>query len=173
MKTIKSLFSGALITLLCLFVNATTSNAQSSTNDFRRIKTIQTIQIKKDLYVLNLNMTVPLFSEPLQRYLSSKMFKNEDSLLLSAINDYIEQHRPEENKLSRSKVDTLDFELYSVSYKPDKYISMFMRYPDIHSLANVSDGIYEIRDCIKSFIYDLKKDRILNYSDIFSPQYFF
>lgn len=145
-------------------------NAQNASNEFMNVTKQQTIQIKNDLYILYVDMTLPAFSQPIQSYLSAVMFDKKGSLL-SAINEYISEHRPNEKGHWGTVTDTLFFELYCVSYRPTKYITMFMRYPEISSIANVDKRVYQITDCMKSFIYDLRYNRVLTYDDIFTLNY--
>ena len=159
-----------IILFLSLFVTYQLC-AQNSIKDFKRIKAQRIIQIKKDYYLLRIDISVPKFSLQLQKYLASEMFKSNDSLLASAVNGFISEHELTKELKDKAKIDTLDYELTCVSYKPSKFVSMFMRYPDIHSLVNVSDKVYEIRDCVKSFVYDLKRNKVLSYYDIFNSRY--
>lgn len=161
----------SFLALLMVLQFYLTLSAQNTTREFKKIRTQRVIQIKDDFYVLRLDMDVPLFSIPLQKYLSSTMFNSQDSLLISAVNGFIAEHEPVDLPSDGTVSDTLDYSLYCIYYKPSRLINLQMRYPKIQPIKDTNEKVYEIFDSFNSFIYDIKGEKVLSFFNIFNSDF--
>ena len=161
-----------LLLFLCSDSLLAQVNVERYPKDFKKMHVSEVCKIEDGAIAVVMDLEIPMFSVPLQKYLSKKMFNSEQVSLPGAVNMFLQNHSVNEEKgVKHLSSDTLIYNLYCISYCPAKYVTLFIEYPNLERMKTVGKDVCEIKKETLSIIYDISNENTLVYDDIFTNNY--
>lgn len=164
MKRIMFLMSLALLCWANIGAQVNVINAK----DFKKMHVNEVCKIGDGAIAAIMDLEIPMFSASLQKYLAKKMFNSNEVSLLGAVNMFLSAYGVgDKNDLIDLSLTFVTYAASCVSYSPGKYVTFLVRYPDPEKLM----GRGEIERVTRYFVYDISREKVLAYEDIFSAEY--